>query len=161
MAQSTLVTINLEEYFPRGERVIWDMKDWLYQEMILREKDFREKLKVHDWEAYAGRHVSLICSVDAIVPTWAFMLAATYLNRIAETVVVGDLEALELVLFRKSLDALELETLRDARVVIKGCGNLPVPVSAYVELTNRLQPVVKSIMFGEPCSTVPIFKAPK
>lgn len=161
VANSSLITLNLEEYYPKGERMVWDMKDWLFQEMILREKDYRTALKEHDWTQYEGKNVAVMCSVDAIVPTWAYMLAATYLNKHARKVIMGDLAALELVLYRETLEGIDVEHYKDAKIVIKGCGNLPVPESAYVELTTMLQPYVTSIMYGEPCSTVPIYKKPR
>lgn len=161
VAKSPLITLNLEDYFHQGERVVWDMKDWLFQEMILREKDFRAALKEHDWSAYANKNVAMICSADAIVPTWAYMLAATYLQPYAHRVVMGNLEALELILYRDALAKIDPEGFTDKKIVIKGCGKFPVPESAYVELTLMLQPYVASLMYGEPCSTVPLYKKPK
>lgn len=161
VAQSGLITIDLEEFYPQGERVVFDIKGFLFQELILREKDFREALKNHDWKNYADKFVSLICSADAIVPTWAYMLIVSYLEPYAKKIVFGDLETLETVLYHDILSKLPMETYKDARIVIKGCGNLPVPKAAYVELTRILKPVAKSIMYGEPCSTVPIFKQAK
>lgn len=161
VAKSSLITLNLEEYYQPGERVVWDLKNWLFQGMILREKDFRTALREHDWSAYEGKHVAMTCTADAIVPAWAYMLAATYLSRHARRVIKGDLETLELILFRDALSRINPEDYRDAKVVIKGCGNLPIPESAYVELTTLLQPEVSSLMYGEPCSTVPLYKKPR
>jgi hypothetical protein len=161
VAQSGLITIDLEEFYPPGERVVFDIKHFLFQELILREKDFREAMKNHDWKSYADKYVSLICSADAIVPTWAYMLLVSNLEPVAKKIVFGDLETLETVLYHDILSKLSLEQYRDARIVIKGCGNLPVPKAAYVELTSLLRPVAKSIMYGEPCSTVPIYKKAK
>lgn len=161
VAQSGLITIDLEEFYPPGERVVFDIKAFLFQELILREKDFREAMKNHDWNAYTDKYVSIICSADAIVPTWAYMLIATNLSPVAKRTVFGDLETLETILYQEVLSKFTLESYRDARIVIKGCGNLPVPKSAYVELTRLLSPVAKSIMYGEPCSTVPIYKRAK
>ena len=161
VAQSGLITIDLEAFYPPGERVIFDIKTFLFQELILREKDFREAMKNHDWNAYTDKYVSIICSADAIVPTWAYMLIATNLSPVAKRTVFGDLETLETILYQEVLSKFTLESYRDARIVIKGCGNLPVPKSAYVELTRLLSPVAKSIMYGEPCSTVPIYKRAK
>lgn len=161
VAQSGLITIDLEEFYPPGERVVFDIKGFLFQELILREKDFREALKNHDWKKYANSYVSLICSADAIVPTWAYMLIVSYLEPYAKKSVFGDLETLETVLYHDILSNLSIEKYKDARIVIKGCGNLPVPKAAYVQLTSLLKPVAKSIMYGEPCSTVPIYKQPK
>jgi hypothetical protein len=161
VAQSGLITIDLEEFYPPGERIVFDIKNFLFQELILREKDFREAMKNHDWKGYTSAYVALICSADAIVPTWAYMLIASYLEPYAKRIVFGDLETLETVLYHELLSKLPLGTYKDARIVIKGCGKLPVPKAAYVELTSLLRPLAKSIMYGEPCSTVPIFKQAK
>lgn len=161
VAQSGLITIDLEEFYLPGERVVFDIKGFLFQELILREKDFREAMKNHDWKSYSDKYVSLICSADAIVPTWAYMLIVSYLEPFAKKIVYGDLETLETVIYHEILSQLPLEKYKDARIVIKGCGNLPVPKAAYVQLTSLLKPLAKSIMYGEPCSTVPIFKQAK
>lgn len=161
VAQSGLITIDLEEFYPAGDRVVFDIKDYLFQGLILREKDFREAVKHIDWKSYTDKYVALICSADAIVPTWAYMLLVSSLEPFAKKVVFGNLETLETVLYDEILSKLPVENFRDSRVVIKGCGNLPVPKAAYVELTRILRPVAKSIMYGEPCSTVPIFKQVK
>ena len=158
VAQSGLLTLDPAAFFPVGERVVFDIKDNLFHGLILKEKDFREFLKTHDWAQYQGKFVAVTCTADAIVPDWAYMLLANKLAPFAVDVVFGNEETLETVLFLKNLSNLDAEQYRDQRVVIKGCGDTPVPVSAYVELTKKLSPVVKSIMFGEPCSTVPIFK---
>ncbi len=158
VAQSGLVTLDPASFFPTGERLVYDIKDNLYMGLILREKDFREFVKEHDWARYAGKNVAITCTEDAIVPAWAFMLIANKMAPFAKEVVFGDAAVLETVLFEKALASLDVEQYRDQRIVIKGCGDKEVPVSAYVELTKRLTPVAKSIMFGEPCSTVPIYK---
>ncbi|MBL6446369.1 DUF2480 family protein [Fulvivirga sp. 29W222] len=158
VAQSSLITFNLEDYYQKGERVLFDIKDWLFQGLILREKDFRAAVKEHDWERYKGTHVAMICTVEAIVPTWAYMLIATRLQPYAETIIHGNLDELEKVLFKDSLDKVKVEEFRDKKIVIKGCGSIPVPNSAYVQITSMLRPVVASIMYGEPCSTVPLYK---
>lgn len=158
VAASGLVTFNLELYYDQGERVVYDIKENLFHGLMLREKDFREFVKEHDWTAYAGKNIAVICSADAIVPTWAYMLLANKMKPYANEVVFGSVEALEAVLFAKALAKIDLSVYQDARVVIKGCADIDVPVAAYVEITNLLTPVVKSIMYGEPCSTVPIFK---
>ena len=160
VASSALITLDLEEYYHPGERVLLDIKDWLFQGLILKEKEFRTYVKEHDWEQYAGKNVAITCSADAIVPVWAFMLLTTRLKS-AHCVIMGTLDTLELTLFQKALREIDLGQLQDAKVVIKGCGELPVPDSAYVELTHLLTPVVSSLMYGEPCSTVPIYKVPK
>ena len=161
VATSGLVSFDLEELFHSGERVIYDLKDNLYMGMILREKDFREFLKANDWSSYTGKNVAIICSEDAIVPTWAYMLLAIQLQPYANAVVFGDLNALEDKLFSDSISKIDTEEFRGKKVVIKGCSKLPVPISAYVEITNLLKPVAQSLMFGEPCSTVPLYKKPK
>ena len=158
VAQSGLVTLDPAAFYPPGDRVIYDIKDNLFQGIILREKDFREFVKAHDWSQYAGKNVGITCSEDAIVPAWAYMLIANRLAPYAREVVFGDAAVLETVLFEKAMATMDTEQYRDQRIVIKGCGDTEVPVSAYVELTKRLTPVAKSIMFGEPCSTVPIYK---
>jgi hypothetical protein len=155
---SGLVTLDPASFFPEGERVVFDIKDNLFHGLILKEKDFREFIKTHNWEQYNGKFVAVTCTADAVVPAWAYMLLASRMAPFAREVIFGNTEVLETVLFLKSMANLDIEQYRDQRVVIKGCGDTPVPVSAYVELTKRLSPVVKSLMFGEPCSTVPIYK---
>jgi hypothetical protein len=161
VANSGIVTINLEEFYPQGERVLFDIKEHLFQGLILKEKDFREFIKNEDWSIYRDKYVALICSEDAIVPTWAYMLLATQLAPFVKKVVFGDLETLETVLYNEILNELNINAYKDARIVIKGCGDLPVPKAAYVEITRLLLPVAKSIMYGEACSMVPLYKQPK
>lgn len=161
VANSGLITIDLEECYPKGERKLIDIKDQLFQGLILKEKDFREFIKNHDWQQYKDSYVAITCSADAIVPTWAYMLLALALQPYAKKIVFGDLEKLETVLFTEALQKLNPGDYKDARVVVKGCGSLPVPVNAFVQLTAMLQPQVKSLMYGEPCSTVPLYKKPK
>ncbi len=158
VAQSGLVTLDPAAFYPPGERVIYDIKDNLYMELILKEKDFREFVKTHDWSQYQDKNVGITCTADAIVPAWGYMLIANRLAPYAREVVFGDRAVLETVLFEKAMAGIDIEQYRDQRIVIKGCGDIDVPVSAYVELTKKLTPVTKSIMFGEPCSTVPIYK---
>lgn len=158
VAQSGLVTFDPASLYPTGDRVLYDIKDNLFQGLMLREKDFREFIKQHDWTQYQDKFVAVTCSVDAIVPTWAYMLLASKLVPIAKKVVFGDLDTLETVLFEEAISNLDLEKFREQRVVIKGCGDVTVPQSAYVSLTFRLTPIVKSILYGEPCSTVPVYK---
>jgi hypothetical protein len=158
VAQSGLVTLDPASFFPEGERVVYDIKDNLFMGLILKEKDFREFIKTHDWAQYAGKFVAVTCTADAIVPAWAYMLLANRLAPYAIDVVFGNEELLETVLFLKEIAAHDFEQYRDQRIVIKGCGDTEVPVSAYVELTKKLTPITKSLMFGEPCSTVPIYK---
>jgi len=161
VALSGIITINLEDFYPHGERVLLDIKEQLFQGLILKEKDFREFVKNENWSKYRDQYVALICSADAVVPTWAYMLLAIQLEPHVKKVVFGDLETLETVLYNEILNQLDINDYKDARVVIKGCGDLPVPKAAYVEITRLLRPVAKSIMYGEACSMFPLFKQPK
>jgi hypothetical protein len=158
---SALRTFDLEECYTPGERVLLDIKDQLYEGLILREEPFRTWIKTHPWANYNGRLVAITCSADAIVPTWAYMLVAIALQPHAARVVFGNLAELEHQLFLDKLNQIDFSQYRQAKVVIKGCSKVYVPVSVYIEATNRLRPVVASLMFGEPCSTVPLFKAGK
>ena len=160
VANSGLVTIDLEEFYPKGERVLFDLKPLLFQELILKEKDFREFIKEHDWSSYKDKMVAITCTADAIVPTWAFMLVSIALEPFAKKIIFGNLATLEAILFSEVLKAINYTDYQDKRIVIKGCGNLPVSTNAYVELVRGLKPFAKSIMYGEPCSTVPLYKAP-
>lgn len=161
VANSGIVTIDLEEYYQDGERVLLDIKPLLFQELILKEKDFREFIKNEDWSKYQNKLVAVTCTNDAIVPTWAFMLISLALEPFAKKIVFGNLEQLETILFEEALNKINFSDYSDARVVIKGCSNKPVPTNAYVKLTAGLKPFAKSIMYGEPCSTVPLYKAKK
>lgn len=161
VATSGIISLDLEELYHPGERVLYDIKDNLWQGMILKEKDFRDFLKSHDWAAYSGKNVAVICSEDAIVPTWAYMLLASHLEPYAHQVVFGDLDILEAKLFSEAISKVNAEEYQAKRVVVKGCSKYPVPISAYMEITKLLKPVVQSLMFGEPCSTVPLYKKPK
>lgn len=158
VANSPLITFDLGEYYNGGERVVYDIAQNLYQGLILKEKDFRSFLKDNDWSVYTGKNVAITCSEDAIVPTWAYMLLATKLEPVANFVVMGDMPLLEYALFQQALINIDLGKFKDQPVVIKGCGDLPVPESAYVEITRLIRPYAKSIMYGEPCSTVPLYK---
>ncbi len=158
VANSRLVTIDLETFYPEGEVVSFDLKDHLFMGLILKEKDFREALKAHDWSQYAGKNLAVFCSADAIIPMWAYMLVASYAAAHARDVFLGKPEQFAEVAFLKKIAALDPETFAGQRVVIKGCSDKPVPASAYLEITRLLQPVAQSILFGEPCSTVPVYK---
>lgn len=158
VAGSGLITFDLEEYYQQGERKVIDIKDQLFRGLILREKDFREYIAAENWENYRDAYVAVYCSTDAVIPTWAYMLVASKLQGIARKIVFGDMEDLENVLYLESLSTVNPQEYQNARVVVKGCGDLPVPAGAYMEITRLLSPVVKSIMFGEPCSTVPVLK---
>ena len=161
VATSGLVSFDLEELYHPGERILYDIKDNLFMGLILKEKDFREFLKGHDWTQYTGKNVAIICSEDAIVPTWAYMLLAIQLEPYANAVVFGDLTALEDKLFSDAISKIDAEEFLGKKVVVKGCSKVPVPISAYVKITTLLKPVAQSLMFGEPCSTVPLYKKPK
>jgi hypothetical protein len=155
---SNLITLDLEELYSPGERTLFDIKDLLFQGLILKEKDFRDFIRQHDWSEFRGKHVAITCSADAIVPTWAFMLLATVLQPFAQNVIFGSLEDLEKTLFLQKLNLVDWKKFVNEKVVIKGCSKVEVPIAAYVEAVNRLRPHASSIMFGEACSTVPLFK---
>lgn len=158
VSQSGLITFNLEDLYDQTSMVSVDLKENLFHGLILKEKDFRDFVKDHNWEQYNGKHVSLFCSADAIIPTWAFMLVANRLAPHCKEVFFGSPQQFQQQLIQRQIDALDYEQFRDQRIVIKGCSKLDVPVGAYVSLTHRMSAVAKSIMYGEPCSTVPIFK---
>ncbi|NNG10788.1 MAG: DUF2480 family protein [Arenibacter sp.] len=159
VAQSKLLTFNLEDYYPAGKRVLLDIKDWLYEGLILREKDFRGQLENHDWSGYQDAYVALNCSTDAVIPGWAYMLIATKLQPFAKKVVIGDLEALESSLYQSILEDLDVSAYEGKPVIIKGCSHKPVPPNAYLWATTKIQSVAKSVMYGEACSSVPLFKS--
>ncbi|MBI2722183.1 MAG: DUF2480 family protein [Bacteroidetes bacterium] len=161
VAGSSIVTINLEDFIVEGERVLFDIKHLLFQELILKEKDLREFIKTNDWSIYKNKLVALTCSNEAIVPTWAYMLLTLALEPFAKKVIFGNLNELDNILFSQKLSELNITPYNNARIVIKGCGEKPVPTNAYIQLTALLKPVAKSIMYGEPCSTVPLYKASK
>lgn len=158
VANSQLKTIDLEDFYPKGERVILDIKNWLYHELILKENDFREHLKNHDWSQYQNKYVALTCSADAIIPSWAFMLISTYISPFSKKVVVGNITNLETSIFQDIINSIAIEQYIEKPIIIKGCSNKPIPETAYLQLIEKLQPIAKSIMFGEACSTVPLFK---
>ena len=161
VAESGLITLNLEDWYPREEIKVFDLKDNLFMGLILKEKDFREALKQTDWSVYKDQYVAVTCSADAIIPAWAYMLVAAYLSPVAKHVFQGTPEAFRQHLIHRRLNQINPATYADQRIVVKGCGDLPVGPDAYLEITRLLQPVAKSIMYGEPCSTVPIYKKPK
>lgn len=159
VALSGLLTVDLAKYAPNMEDfVLYDIKDNLFHELILREKDFRAFIKEHDWSLYAGKNVAITCTSDAIVPTWAYMLLANKLEPFAKQVIFGTLEDLIAQHYRQQISEIDMQAFADQRVVIKGCGDIKIPETAFVEFTVRLSKVAKSIMYGEPCSTVPVFK---
>lgn len=156
--QSGLIQIDLESLRPGGERIFFDIAPQLYMGLALREKDFRAFVQSHDWQQYTGKHVAIGCSTDAIIPTWAYMLVCTQLSPIVSTIHFGTLQELENQLFQSMIQNLDLTPYVDGKIVVKGCSKEAVPTDAYVALTNRLRPIVRSIFFGEPCSTVPLYK---
>ncbi len=158
VAESGIIILNLEDFYPREEVVVFDIKDYLFMEMILKEKDFREALKQHDWQQYAGKTVAITCTADAIVPLWAYMLIVTYLQPVVSFVAAGNAEELKQRLLLNNINAINTADYQEKRVVIKGCGDIGIGEEAYAEITRVLLPVVKSLMYGEPCSTVPVFK---
>lgn len=161
VAESGILTLDLEDFYPKEETAVFDMKDHLFMGLILKEKDFRETMKNLDLTPYKDKNIALTCSADAVIPVWAYMLVASYLQPVAKEIVFGDADFLHKTLFLKNIDRINVEDYKDQRVVIKGCGELPISETAYVAITNQLRPVAKSIMYGEPCSTVPVYKKPK
>jgi hypothetical protein len=158
VAESGLITIDLEGFYPREQTAVFDLKGFLFMEMILKEKDFRDKLKDHNWEDYRNKYVAVHCSADAIIPVWGYMLVVSYLQPVAKDIIMGDEKELHRHLFLKNLSGIDKNEFADKRVVIKGCGDTPIGDFAYAEITKLLLPVVKSIMYGEACSTVPVYK---
>ena len=159
VSESALTTLDLEDYYPKEEVLCFDLKDYLFMELILKEKDFREALKNLDTSPFAGKYVAVTCSNDAIIPMWAYMLIASYLQPVAKSVFFGNTDEVKQQLLVENISRIPFEEYRNKRVVIKGCGELPVGEAAYLSITKFLRPVVKSIMYGEPCSTVPIYKS--
>ena len=160
VSESGLLTIDPADFYTPGKRAVIDLKPLLLEEFLLREKDFREYVKTTDWSQYQNAFVTVHCSNDAIIPVWAYMLLTVALEPFAAAIFFGTPDEMEKALFSEKLSGFDPEIYRDKRIVIKGCGNIPVPVSAYMELSKMLRPVVKSIMYGEPCSTVPVYKKP-
>jgi hypothetical protein len=161
VSSSKLKTVDLEEIYPEGKRVLFDIKDWLFEEVILKEKDFRTSVKNHDWTQYKNTFVAVTCSVDAIIPSWAFMLVASEIIPFANKVVIGNLELLETVIYQELIGFLDVKDFANSPVIIKGCAEKPIPNSAFAFLIEKLQPIAKSILFGEACSTVPLYKQKK
>jgi hypothetical protein len=158
VAESGLITLDLEDYYPKEEIVVFDLKDYLFMGLVLKEKDFRAALQNLDWSQYKNKNVALTCSADAIIPMWAFMLVASYLRPFSNETIFGNKESAISSLILKNLSKINGEDFTDKRVVVKGCGDVQIPESAYLEITSKLRPFVKSLMYGEPCSTVPIYK---
>ncbi len=158
VASSSIKTFDLEQYYQAGERILLDIKGQLHQGLILKEKDFRGFIQSHDWSQYQNKFVAITCSEDVIVPTWAYMLLTVAIQPFARIIVFGGLQDLEMKIFFDSLSRIDWKVYKDAKVVIKGCSKVAVPTAAYVEVTRLLRPYAASIMFGEPCSTVPVYK---
>jgi hypothetical protein len=158
IAQSALHTLDLEDYYPKEEIVLFDLKPLLFREMILKEKDFRDFLQKVDGSLYQDKIVAVSCSADTIIPMWSYMLVAVHLQPFAKDIILGDQQAALRQAFMKNLAALSLDGFSDKRVIVKGCGDLSVGGFAYLEIAKRLKPVVKSIMYGEACSNVPVYK---
>jgi hypothetical protein len=159
VSESGLVSLDLAAYYPAdGSTVVFDLKPFLFMELILKEKDFREQLKSHDWTQYSGKFVGVTCTADAVIPIWAYMLVAANLQPFAKAVFVSNESDIKEKVLLRNIEGLNMDEFAGKRVVVKGCGELPISESAYLAITVKLRPVVKSIMYGEPCSTVPIFK---
>ena len=158
VANNKLITVNLEDYYPQGNRVLFDIKDWLFEGFVLRETDFRNRVSEFDWSQYKGDYIALTCSSDAIIPGWAFMLLSIQLQPFAKKTIIGNLENLETAIYQDIINALDVSAFKDKPIIIKGCSKKPVPENAYIMLANKLQPLAKSIMYGEACSSVPLYK---
>jgi hypothetical protein len=161
VANSSLITLNLEDFYPKGAMEAIDLKDLLFQGLILREKDLRDFIKNHNWVNYQGKNVAVYCSADAVIPTWAYMLVGISLQPFAGKIVFGNPDELLSQLYADALESVDWEKFRNAKVVIKGCSEVSVPASAYLTAATRLRPIASNILYGEPCSTVPLYKQPK
>ncbi|MFM7646143.1 MAG: DUF2480 family protein [Sphingomonadales bacterium] len=161
VAESGLISLDLEQWYPKEPIALFDIKAHLFMGMIVKEKEFRESLKQTDWTVYKEKAVAITCSADAIIPVWAYMLLASYLQPLASEIFMGTEQELLKHLFLRNIDTADLSAFAEQRVIIKGCGDTPIGEFAYIEITKRLLPVVKTLMYGEPCSTVPVYKKPK
>jgi len=161
VAESGLITIKLEDYYPEQELVVFDIKDYLFKELILKEKDFRKALKEYDWESLKGKTLLVFCSSDAIIPVWSYMLVSAHATPFAKDIFQGTQDEYLKSHFAAFIDTINPTDYEQKRIVIKGCSDKPVPPSAYMDIMTKLQPVAQSVMYGEPCSTVPIFKRPR
>ncbi|WP_370431226.1 DUF2480 family protein [Apibacter sp. wkB309] len=159
--KSGLITLDLEDFYPKEPRILFDLKDYLYEGLVLREKEFRENLSKLDWKMYENAYVAVTCTSDAIVPSWSYLLIANYLTGVAKLISFGTLEDLERDIFTEIIDKMEVDSYKDKKIIIKGCSRKPVPQNAYLQLIQKLKPIASSLMFGEACSTVPIFKKKK
>ncbi len=158
VASSKLITLNLEDFYPKGNRVLFDIKDWLFEGLVLREKDFRAQITAFDWSTYKDDYIALTCSTDAIIPGWAYMLLSIHLQPYVKRVIIGNLEHLETAIYQDIINKLDVSTFEGKPIIIKGCSNKPIPPNAYIMIANKLKPIAKSIMYGEACSSVPLFK---
>ena len=161
VAESALITFDLEKLYQIGQRQSIDLSQWLYEGLILKEKDFRAQLNAHDWSVYQDQFVALYCSTEAILPAWASLLVTSHLQPYSRKVVMGTLEDLEVQLFSEEIQLLDVTPFKDKPIIIKGCSDKTVPQDAYVQLIAKLQPIVKSLFYGEACSSVPIYKKNK
>lgn len=161
VAKSLLITIDLEDYYPKESFKTIDIKPWLYQELILKEKEFRAHLKKHNWEQYKNCYVAITCTSEAIIPSWAYLLITTYLNSYANLIAVGNTETLITIAYQKIIESINIEELKNKPIIIKGCSKKNIPLTAYTMLINKIKPVAKSIFFGEACSNVPLYKKKK
>lgn len=158
VASSKLITLDLEDYYPKGQRVLFDIKDWLFEGLILKEKDFRSQVSQHDWTQYQNSFLALTCSSDAIIPSWAYLLIATQLASTAKKVIVGNLQDLESSIYQDVIQNIDTSVYENKPIIVKGCSNKSIPTTAYTLLIQKLQPIAKSIMYGEACSSVPLYK---
>lgn len=159
VANSKLMVIDLEDYYPEGQRFVFDFKNWLYEGLVLREKEFRSHVKAYNWSQHKDHYVAITCSTDAIIPAWAFMLITIELEPYSKQTILGNLELLETIVYQDIINNLDISKYENKPVIIKGCSKKPVPTNAYLMLSNRLKPMAKSIMYGEACSSVPLFKS--
>lgn len=161
VANSVLEVFDLEDYYPAGVRVQIDISQWLIEGFLLKEKDFREQLKNHDWSQYQDQYIAVLCSTDAIVPKWAMILITMHLAPFSKKIVNGNIEDLDASLYEEILPSINYAAYQDKPVIIKGCSKKPVPMRAYILASQYLQPYATSIMYGEACSAVPLYKKAK
>lgn len=159
VAESGIITLDLKDFYPAEDFIIIDIKNFLFKELILKEKDYRADLKQRDWQQYAEKYILITNSTDALVPMWAYMLLVSYLEPFAKHITFGNEREARQIFLLNNISEIDPREYKDKRVVIKGCGDLILPEAAYIAITLKLKPVVKSLMFGEPCSTVPVYKA--
>lgn len=159
VAQSPLITIDIKDFYPeKSEYEIYDIANYLYERLILKEKNFRQQLKEIDYSFYKNKYLGVYCSEDAIIPQWAYLLVVTHFQPFVKKIFFANEKKLIQNILIDKINALSLENFKDKPIVIKGCSDKEIEIEVYMELTSRLMPVAKSIMYGEPCSTVPLFK---